>query len=148
MLEISTRVGKVFGISRDHLVNSFLKLHNLFVSSAPRKVAPKKMLMMTPRCLTKDNNAALRKMRDTYGFELATAGGGTEARRKIRETRPSLIIAIACERDLLSGFIDVNPHIPVIGFPNYRPLGPCKDTQVDLEAIEAVVKKHLMAEPA
>jgi hypothetical protein len=87
-------------------------------------------------------------MRDRYGFSLATAGGGTEARRKIQETRPSLIIAIACERDLLSGFIDVNPHIPVIGFPNYRPLGPCKDTQVDLEMIEEAVKKHLKTQSA
>jgi hypothetical protein len=148
LLEISIRIGKIFGISRDHLVNSFLKLHNLIITSAPKKVAPEKMLLLTPRCLTKENNAALRQMRDKYGFELATAGGGTEARRKIRETRPSLIIAIACERDLLVGFIDVNPHIPVLGFPNYRPMGPCKDTEVDLEAIETTVRKHIISQPA
>jgi len=143
LLELSIRIGKVFGVSRDRLVNSFLKLHNLFIDSGPTRVTPDKMLLLTPRCLTRDNNIALREMRDKYGFALATAGGGTEARRKIDEVRPSLIIAIACERDLLTGFIDVNPHIPVIGFPNYRPIGPCKDTQVDLEAIEAAVKKHL-----
>jgi hypothetical protein len=144
LLEISIRIGKVFGISRDHLINSFLKLHNLILSSDPKRVTPDKMLLLTPRCLAKDYNAALRQLRDVYGFTLATAGGGTEARRKIHELRPALIIAIACERDLLVGFIDVNPHIPVIGFPNYRPLGPCKDTQVDLEVIEAMVKKHLI----
>jgi len=148
LLEISIRIGRLVGISRDRLANSFMKLHNLFIDSDPKKVAPAKMLMLTPRCLTKENNAALRKMRDDYGFELATAGGGTEARRKIREVRPALIIAIACERDLLVGFIDVNPHIPVIGFPNMRPLGPCKDTQVDLEAVEATVKRHLIDQPA
>jgi len=147
LLEISIRIGSVFGVSRDRLVNSFLKLHNLFLDSDPQRVAPDRMLMLTPRCLTKENNIALRRMRDTYGFELSTAGGGTEARRKIREVRPALIIAIACERDLLAGFIDVNPHIPVIGFPNYRPIGPCKDTQVDLEAIEAAVKRHLITQP-
>ncbi len=144
LLEISIWVGKPFGISRDRLVNSFLKLHNLFINSDPRRVSPDKMLMLMPRCLTRDNNVALRRMRDRYGFELAAAGGGGEARRKIRELRPSLIIAIACERDLLTGFIDVNPHIPVIGFPNYRPCGPCKNTEVDLNQIEAAVKRHLV----
>jgi hypothetical protein len=148
LLEISIRIGRLVGISRDRLVNSFLKLHNLFINSDPKKVMPDKMLMLTPRCLTKENNKALRNMRDQYGFVLSTAGGGTEARRKIQETRPALIIAIACERDLLTGFVDVNPHIPVIGFPNYRPVGPCKDTQVDLELIENTVKRHLVSVPA
>lgn len=146
LLEISIGIGRLVGISRDRLVNSFLKLHNLFISGDSKKVPPEKMLMLTPRCLTKENNTELRKMRDRYGFVLATAGGGTEARRKIRETHPALIIAIACERDLLVGFIDVNPHIPVIGFPNYRPIGPCKDTQVDLEKIETTVRQHLITQ--
>ena len=54
-----------------------------------------------------------------------------------------MIIAIACERDLLSGFKDVNTHIPVIGFPNRRPEGPCKNTCVDLDRIEDAVKRCL-----
>lgn len=145
LLEISIGIGKVFGLSRDRLVNSFLKLHNIFLNSDPRRVSPDKMLVLMPRCLTRENNIALRKMRDRYGFILGAAGGGGEARRKIHETRPALIIAIACERDLLTGFIDVNPHIPVIGFPNYRPCGPCKNTEVNLDDIESAVKRHLVA---
>jgi hypothetical protein len=144
LLDISIRIGSMIGISGDRMTNSFLKLHNLFINSDPKRVSPDKMLMLTPRCLTREYNSELRKMRDRYGFVLATTGGGTEARRKIWETRPALIIAIACERDLLTGFIDVNPHIPVIGFPNYRPIGPCKDTQVDLEKIESAVTRHLI----
>jgi hypothetical protein len=144
LLEITIWIARVFGVSRDRLVNSFLKLHNLFLSSDPRRVPPDKMLVLMPRCLTRQNNIALRDMRGRYGFELAAAGGGGEARRKIRQIRPALIIAIACERDLLTGFIDVNPHIPVIGFPNYRPCGPCKNTEVNLEQIEATVRRHLI----
>ena len=144
LLEISIRVGRLLGVSRDRLVNSFLKLHNLFIDSDAGKVPPGRMLVLMPRCLTREINAGLRKMRDRYGFILASAGGGGEARRRIRETRPALIIAIACERDLLIGFVDVNPHIPVIGFPNYRPCGPCKDTEVDLDKIEAAVLRHLI----
>lgn len=145
LLEISIGIGKIFGLSRDRLVNSFLKLHNIFINSDPRRVSPDKMLVLMPRCLSRENNIALRKMRDRYGFILGVAGGGGEARRKIRETRPALIIAIACERDLLTGFVDVNPHIRVIGFPNYRPCGPCKNTEVNLGDIEDTVKRHLVA---
>lgn len=79
-----------------------------------------------PRCLNKENNIRLRQLRDHYHFQMATADGGTEARLKIKEVRPKVIIAIACERDLISGFKEVNPYIPVIGFPNFRPEGPCK----------------------
>lgn len=144
LLEITIRIGRLAGVPRDRLVNSFLKLHNLFINSDPKKVPPEKMLVLMPRCLTRDTNTRLRAMRDRYGFILAAADGGGEARRKISEIRPALIIAIACERDLLTGFIDVNPHIPVIGFPNYRPCGPCKDTEVDLEQIDTAIQRHLV----
>lgn len=148
LLAISIYVGRAFGISRDRLVNSFLKLHNLFLNSDPRRVKPERLLIMLPRCLTKEMNQRLRQIRDKHGIKLTTAGGGGEARRKIKELRPGLIIAVACERDLLLGFIDVNPHIPVVGFPNIRPCGPCKDTEVDLQQIEAAVLNHLIPVPA
>lgn len=143
LLEIALRVGRFLGISRDRMFNSFLKLHNFIISSDPKKVLPEKLLLLLPRCLSREMRQEMRNLSDQLGFLVAAAGGGGEARRKIRELRPGLIIAVACERDLLSGFIEVNPHIPVIGFPNIRPCGPCKDTEVDLETIEATIKKHL-----
>ena len=148
LLELTLRIGRVTGIAPDKMFNSFLQLHNLIISSDPKHGQPAKMLVVLPRCLTKDMNAALRKMRDQYGFMMTTAGGGGEARRKIRELRPGLIIAVACERDLLTGFVEVNPHIPVIGFPNIRPCGPCKNTEVDLQEIESTIKRHLLPEAA
>ncbi len=145
LLEVALRVGRLFGISRDRMFNSFLKLHNLIIDSDPKKVVPEKLLILLPRCLTKEMRRSLRDLKDRFGFSMASAGGGGEARRKIRELRPGLIIAVACERDLLSGFIEVNPHIPVIGFPNIRPCGPCKDTEVNLEEIENTIKRHLVS---
>ncbi len=143
LLDLSIKIGKVFGVSRDRLVNSFMKLHNLIINSDPKPVPPEKLLILLPRCLSRQMNKALRGIRDKYGILVATAEGGGEARNKIRETRPGIIIAVACERDLLTGFVDVNPHIPVIGFPNFRPCGPCKDTEVDLAGIEETVRRHL-----
>lgn len=145
LLEIALRVGRVTGISRDRMFNSFLKLHNFIISSDPKKVSPDRLLLLLPRCLSRRMRQEMRSLGDRYGFQIASAGGGGEARRKIRELHPGLIIAVACERDLLSGFTEVNPHIPVIGFPNIRPCGPCKDTEVDLAAIETTIRQHLHA---
>lgn len=143
LLSISIAIGKVFGLSQDKLTNSFLKVHNIFLGTKPVKTEGKKLLVLLPRCLTKEANHRLRQLRDEHSFKMATVGGGTEARLKIREIRPKMIIAIACERDLLSGFKDINTHIPVIGFPNRRPEGPCKNTCVDMDAIENTIKNCL-----
>jgi hypothetical protein len=64
---------------------------------------------------------------------LQTAPGGNVARKIIRKTKPRAIVAVACERDLVSGIQDVAPKIPVLGICNSRPAGPCKDTVVDLD---------------
>jgi len=64
------------------------------------------------------------------------ATGGTLARRLIVEIKPTLILAVACERDLVSGILDAYP-IPVYGILNQRPHGPCNNTTVDLEKVRA-----------
>lgn len=144
LLAIAIAIGKPFGISADRVTNSFLKIHNILIRTRPHKTVPSKLLLLLPRCLTKETNKMLRELRDKYGFKMVTAGGGSEARKKIRELRPHLIIAIACERDLYSGFKEVNVHIPVIGFPNKRPEGPCKNTCIDLIEIERTIQRSLI----
>jgi hypothetical protein len=144
LLSLAIAIGRPLGISKEKLTNSFLKVHNIIIGSRSPRAAADRLLILLPRCLTKETNIALRKLRDSYNFRMATVGGGTEARLKIREIRPKVIIAIACERDLLSGFKDVNTHIPVIGFPNRRPEGPCKNTCIDLELIEKAIKDCIL----
>ncbi|RMG74385.1 MAG: DUF116 domain-containing protein [Nitrospirae bacterium] len=93
------------------------------------------------RCEIKD----LIEIADTYGLSLHVATGGTLARRIVKEVRPEAIVAVACERDLSSGIADTYP-MPVIGVPNIRPYGPCRNTQVSLEqvkqAIISLISKH------
>jgi hypothetical protein len=144
ILSVAMAIGKIIGISTDRLTNSFLKIHNMIVGRRPTITEPERLLVLAPRCLNKENNIRLRQLRDHYHFQMATADGGTEARLKIKEVRPKVIIAIACERDLISGFKEVNPYIPVIGFPNFRPEGPCKNTCVDLGQIEDAIKKCIL----
>ena len=58
---------------------------------------------------------------------------GQLARRVIRERRPRAVVAVACERDMVSGLHDVAGKIPVLGLTMTLPSGPCKDALLDLE---------------
>ena len=143
LLAIVAWLGRLLGISTDRLTNSFLKTHNALLGHTPTRVPADRLMVLAPRCLTKENNRALRDLRDRYGFELVIVGGGSDARAKIRQVRPEVVLAIACERDLLSGFKEVNPHVPVMGFPNRRPEGPCKNTSVDMAEVERMIISRL-----
>jgi hypothetical protein len=119
-----------------------------------RKVAPSETLVLIPRCLQNSNCeqkviedvenckgcgncsiADLVKLKEKYSYRLFVATGGSLARKIIKDTKPSLILAVACERELFSGIKEVK-HVPIITIPNQRPHGPCKDTKVDLKALE------------
>jgi hypothetical protein len=73
-------------------------------------------------------------------FVIAT--GGTLARKAIVEHKPELIVAVACERDLAAGIYDMR-RLPVIGLLNERPEGPCKNTRVDMAALEALLNRFV-----
>jgi hypothetical protein len=143
LLGLTLKVGKILGISEDRLVNSFFKIHNLIMRFRKIRIKPQELMVLLPRCLKKDYFQSLRRLKKKYNFQMFTVGGGTQARLKIRSVMPRVIIAIACERDLLSGFIEVNPKIPVIGLSNSRPEGPCQNTEVDLGQIETAIRQLL-----
>lgn len=143
LLNWAARLGKIFGFSRDRLSNSFLKVNNLLTFSLQGKVVPEKLLVLLPRCLTREIIGQLQELKEKYRFEMHTVGGGSAARQIVYSKNPQAIVAIACERDLVSGIKDVSPYIPVLGFPNFRPKGPCKNTQVDIPKIETAIKFFL-----
>jgi len=74
-----------------------------------------------------------------------TAAGGEEARAAIKQYRPTIILAIACERDLISGIKDVAEKIPVFAIPNKRPEGPCKNTDFSLSELDEAVRVLMTA---
>ena len=146
LLNLALGFGQLVGIPRDRIVNSFLKVHNILLRLKRNRLNPQELLVLLPRCLRKDYFERLGKLKDLYKFNMFTVGGGTQARMKIRSLMPRAIIAVACERDLLSGFVEINPKIPVIGFPNTRPEGPCMNTEIDLEQIELTIRQVLNME--
>ncbi len=121
--------------SRDKAGNSFVKVNNALVQARSKK-NDEKVLVLLPRCLTKDSLRGARGLRDRYNFEVATVAGGSLAREMIMKKRPTVVIGVACERDLVSGIRDVPPSLRVMGIPNQRPDGPCKNTIIDLEDLE------------
>lgn len=90
------------------------------------------------RCVIK----AIVELKDEYGIHVSVATGGTLARKYVKEARPKIVIAVACERDLLSGITDSFP-LPVYGIFNERINGPCYNTHVSTEELRKVLRTLL-----
>ena len=155
LLPLMSGVGKLCGVSKEKVRRSFIEINNQLVLAEARRVHPSRLLILLPQCLqfhecgvritgnVKNCKACgkckiknLVELSDKYGVSISVATGGTLARKIVVDKKPQLIIGVACERDLTSGIQDTYP-IPVFGILNRRPNGPCYDTDVDLELVEA-----------
>jgi len=156
----------MIGLSKDKVWSSFIKVNNELVASDGKQYEPKEILLLMPHCLQRSDctvrltygvhnckrcgkcpMTGLIELSRRYGVHLAIATGGTIARRIVVQKRPKIILAVACERDLSSGIQDTYP-LPVYGILNYRPYGPCLNTQVALDQLEDTlnffIKPHLL----
>lgn len=153
--------GRLLRLNTERLQHSFISLNNQLVEAADMKVPAEKILVLLPHCLqmsdcpvkiTEDVHRCRRcgkcdimellGLHDEKGVDLAVVTGGTLARKILKEKRPELIIAVACERDLISGICDAWP-LPVLGLLNERPHGPCFNTGVRVEAVKELLEKHI-----
>lgn len=133
-------LGGKFGVSRDRVGNSFIKVHNLITRSYAGSLNLERLLILLPRCLKKEARNTIMNRLNGDSVKVLTAGGGEEARKAIMQYRPSLILALACERDLMSGIRDVAEKIPVLAIPNKRPEGPCKNTDFSLSELDEALE--------
>ncbi|MDD3049626.1 MAG: DUF116 domain-containing protein [Candidatus Cloacimonetes bacterium] len=147
-------------VSREVIVREFLIINNEIVKKTNRVNKLCNLLILLPHCLQnsdckiritynidncihcgKCDICKLCKLKEKYSLKIFIASGGTIARKIIKENKPELIIAVACERDMLSGVRDVFP-IPVYSVLNDRPEGPCFNTRVSVEKIENFIKNR------
>lgn len=154
-------VGRILGLDRDRIRQSFIAMNNSLVISQKYKVRPDRILILLPHCIqlfdceikvTGDVNKCVQcgrcdikglvEIGRKYGIDISVATGGTLARKVIVEKRPKLVLAVACERDLTSGIKDCYP-LPVLGVLNLRPHGPCFNTIVDTADIDAALQQVL-----
>ena len=159
LFPLAVRIGKIFGIKRRQLEGSFIAVSNLIFMKSKIKVPANKLLVLVPHCLqlancphkiTRDPNNCKRcsgcnigdlmKLSEELGFIFFVATGGTLARQVVIKNRPQAVLAIACERDLMSGIQDVYP-LPAVGVLNIRPNGPCYNTRVDIEEVKRTLQQ-------
>ncbi len=159
-------LGKLCGLDRDTLQQSFIALNNQLVRARKLRVPATKTLILLPHCIqmfdceikiTGDVNKCVRcgkcdisglaALAERFGIPIAVATGGTLARKIIVEQRPRFILAVACERDLTSGIRDAYP-LPVVGVLNRRPHGPCFNTSIILDEVEKVLQEHIITASA
>jgi len=134
-----------------------VEVNNQLVKAKHGRLEPGRLLVLLPHCLqvtectrriTVNLSNCVRCGRcpvggildlcERYGVHVCIATGGTLARDAVRKLRPQAIVAVACERDLTSGILDCIP-LPVLGVTNERPNGPCFNTTVNLQAVEAAI---------
>ena len=159
LFPMAVRIGKIFGIKRRQLEGSFIAVSNLIFMKSRIKVPANKLLVLVPHCLqlatcphkiTRDPNNCKRcggcnigdlmKLSQEMGFIFFVATGGTLARQVVINNRPQAVLAIACERDLMSGIQDVYP-LPAVGVLNIRPNGPCYNTRVDMDEVRKTLSQ-------
>ncbi|WXR61671.1 DUF116 domain-containing protein [Peptostreptococcaceae bacterium AGR-M142] len=135
-----------------------INLNNIIVCNMNLKLKGEEILIMLPHCLQLDDCSLkitsnidnckecgkcdlkdILALKLKYNILVHVATGGTLARKKIKEIRPKVIIAVACERDLSEGIKDIS-KIPVYGVLNKRPNGPCFNTKIDINELENSIK--------
>lgn len=154
-------VGKIVGISKRTVQQSFIAINNQLVVSNCHRAEAGRILLLLPHC-TQDFDCDVKitgnvqncrkcgkceikdllELSENHGIQIAVATGGTLARRIIVQNRPQAIVAVACELDLTTGIQDAYP-LPVIGILNERPYGPCVNTRVDIEKVREAILHFL-----
>ena len=138
ILPLTLTLARRLGIPRDRLSNSFVCFSNAVVK-ASHKPGEGKTIILLPRCLKPEVKKSVQELAQKADVKVFTATGGGQARNIIRQERPTAVIGVACERDLISGISDVAPKIPTMGVANRRPEGPCKNTDLDIEKLRQAI---------
>lgn len=144
----------IFNYKKEEIRRVYIQANNEYILSTGKKANADKMLVILPHCLQSTkcmyrirngledchqcgacNLGDIKKIIQRHGVRVELATGGTSARKIILDSKPEFVIAVACERDLTSGIMDVR-GLPVYGILNQRPNGPCKDTFVDIAELE------------
>jgi hypothetical protein len=142
LMRLTSLVANRFG-RRDWVENAAVKVYNGLALMRGRKVEQGELLLLIPRCLSKATLDGVLGIAGKYGVPVFVATRGQLARRVIRERRPRAVVAVACERDMVSGLHDVAGKIPVLGLTMTLPSGPCKDASLDLEQLERWVQTYV-----
>ena len=134
-----SRVARVFG-RRDWVEHAAIDVYNTLAERRGRRVKRGELLVLIPRCLSKETLDGVLAIAGRYEVPVFVATRGQLARRVIRERRPRAVVAVACERDMMTGLRDVAGKLPVLGLTMQLPNGPCRDAVIDLDVMDRWVR--------
>ena len=156
-LPVMLFLGGIFRVEKIKIHKAFIEINNRLVKSMAINARPNSFLILMPHCLqlqdcnfkvTRDIEncgecgrceiVELLHLGREYGIKLFVNTGGTSARKIVVDRRPNAVVAVACERDLVSGITDSYP-LPVVGITNIRPEGYCLNTHVAVEKVKEAV---------
>ena len=137
----------------------FLHVNNLKNRFTNNSYPPENILLLLPHCLQnrqcevrlKDNlflckgcgrckMKLLKELAQRTGVQAYIASGGREALEHTRRDDVKAVLAVACKRELAEGIRAAFPR-KVVGVFNSWPHGPCKDTDVDVDEVEAALNR-------
>jgi hypothetical protein len=139
VMRLTSAVASRFG-RRDWVENAAVKVYNALALVRAKKVGAGELLLLIPRCLSRETLDGVLGLAGRYEVPVFVATRGQLARRVIRERRPRAVVAVACERDMVTGLHDVAGHVPVLGLTMTLPAGPCKDAALDMGMLEGYLK--------
>ncbi|HXM37661.1 MAG TPA: DUF116 domain-containing protein [Gemmatimonadales bacterium] len=139
LMNYTSLIARAFG-KRDWVEHAAIDIYNTLAVRRGRKVGKGELLVLIPRCLSKQALDGVLEIAGRYEVPVFVATRGQLARRVIRERRPRAVVAVACERDMMTGLRDVAGKLPVLGLTMQLPNGPCRDAGVDLGQMEEWVK--------
>lgn len=144
LMNLTSHVSRVFG-KRDWVEHAAIDVYNTLAERRGRTVGKGELLVLIPRCLSKQALDGVLAIAGRYEVPVFVATRGQLARRVIRERRPRAVVAVACERDMMTGLRDVAGRLPVLGLTMRLPNGPCRDAILDLDVMERWVKGWIRA---
>lgn len=138
-----------------------VKFNNWLTRLRQRRIKPEELLLLIPHCLQMqgcEHNVrgnldncrrcgrcpidGLIALREKYGIRVELVSGGRKAVAAAKTNTIKGIVAVACGKELAAGLKAVFPKA-VIAVMNAQPEGPCVNTTVDIEAVEAAIQSFL-----
>ena len=135
LMNFTSLVARLVG-RRDWVEHAAIDVYNTLAVRRGRRVGKGELLVLIPRCLSKQALDGVLAIAGRYDVPVFVATRGQLARRVIRERRPRAVVAVACERDMMTGLRDVAGKLPVLGLTMRLPNGPCKDASLDLDVMD------------
>src|SRR3989475_10935612 len=139
LMSMTSHVSRAFG-RRDWVEHAAIDVYNRLAERRRRIVGEGELLVLIPRCLSKQALDGVLALAGPDEVPVFVATRGQLARRVIRERRPRAVVAVACERDMMTGLRDVAGKLPVLGLTMRLANGPCRDAMIDLDVMEGWVR--------